>query len=140
MHRSKGGHQSCLVAIWQRLLNFKTARDQIRLVTNSRQLVSQTGEPQRIDRAVVSLQIIDAAHHRFRSSHEFVRHGNPAQTPGKLLFLTFDEARQKSEFLIEVAARNIRRRRTRVDHFLANLQDSPRADRRKQTPCVGAAH
>ena|ERR1051325_10540824 len=60
------------------LLELKAARDHICLIANACEFVAQTRESQRIDGAIISLQVIDAAHHRLCGSDEFIRHGDAA--------------------------------------------------------------
>ena len=58
------------------LLKLKAASNQIRLIANAPEPIAQTAEAQRVDCAVIGLQIINPTRHRFRRLNEFVRDSN----------------------------------------------------------------
>jgi len=54
------------------LFELESPRDHIRLIANASELVFQPCEPKSIDRAIVSLQVIDPAEHHFAGVRVFV--------------------------------------------------------------------
>ena len=61
------GKLTCL-----RLLQFKASRDQVGLITNTRETVSQAGKMQHVGGARIALQEIQTTHHRLARLSEFI--------------------------------------------------------------------
>ena len=89
-----------------RLLHLEGTCDQIGLASDATQLVAQTSEAKRIDRAVIDLQLIRAAQHRLARSHEFVGDGYAVESAVEFFFLALDEAGKETEFEVLIAPRD----------------------------------
>src|SRR5207249_4731215 len=100
------------------------ARDQIGLVANSRQLVAHAGKAERVNRALVGLEVIGAAGHRFAGLGIFVGNRAPAKTPAEGFIFSVHVAGQEMHPLLLIAARKIGDRQTFVKRFFANSQEA----------------
>lgn len=60
----------------EHLLKLKAARDEVRLIANTRKLVAKTTETQSVDRAIVYLKIINAPQHGFGCLYKLVGDGH----------------------------------------------------------------
>ena len=77
------------------LLRFESTSYQISLITDATQLIAQASKAQRVDRAVVGLQVIRAPDHRLAGSDEFIGNRHAVEPAVESFFFAFDEAWQK---------------------------------------------
>src|SRR5439155_16921302 len=118
--RKHGAASAFCSAIY--LLELKSARDGISLIPNTRNTVAQPGEVKHVSGPIISLQKLEATHHRFACLSELIRNRNAVESAIELFFLALDETGHISQLLIEVPARQIGHRNVRVDDFLAHPQ------------------
>lgn len=102
------------------LLELESARDKICLVANAGEIFTQPREIEKVRRVVVGLQKVNPSHHWFSSLCKFVGNGYAVQPPIELFLSPFNKSRQVTEFLFEIAPRQIGHGRISVDRFLSN--------------------
>src|SRR5215203_1935261 len=106
------------------LLCLEGAGNQIRLITNATELVAQTGETQRIDGAVIDLEIIRSAQHWFSGADKLVRHRYAIDPAVEWFLFPLDKAGQKPELEILVASCDFGWSCARIDDLFTNCQVS----------------
>ena len=78
------------------------------MITDASELLAQASKTQSIDRAIVGLQIIDAAHHRFSRFCKFVGSSHSTEPAGERLLFATNKSRDVSKLLILIAERYVR--------------------------------
>src|SRR6266853_6922197 len=104
------------------LFQFQTARDQVRLVANAQELVSQTCKAQHVHGAAIALKVISSTSHWLAGLCVFVGQRHTRKPPRERIVLTINKAGKESSSLILVATSEILNRDSFFDRFLANPQ------------------
>src|ERR1043165_3016820 len=104
------------------LLQLECTSNEIGLIAYPADFVAQAGEAKRIDGAIISLQVVSAAEHRFAGSDKLIRHRDTIQPAIERIRFAGNETWQKSKRQVLITRREVSRSCTCVDNFFTNYE------------------
>src|SRR6476660_189363 len=104
------------------LLHLEGASDEIGLIAYATYFVAQASEAQRVDGAIINLQVVSTAQHWFAAPDKLIRHGDAIESAVERIRLAGDETWQKSKRQIRIATREVSGSGAGFDDLFADCQ------------------